>query len=268
MSFSGNNAASHDFTIVTALYDLGRETWPHFRRKLSTYLTYSIRLLALDVPLVVYIDERVEPFVRHFRQHFDHITIYKVSELSELPYYAKYRDRMAWVMHTDDFHKNNGLLTHPEGFSPEYNVLMNAKFTMLHDTVHENPFNSSYFYWLDMGYGHGQDVYPKYCDWTPKNIMDDLDRITYVAVNNVSTVRSVFQLYKQRVGPGVNGGFFGGSAQAVEDYYKLHHHVLEDFLAHNMVDDDQTIAVECFLRKPSLFNMVPGEWYDVFKLFH
>ena len=58
------------------------------------------------------------------------------------------------------------------------------------------------------------------------------------------------------------------TAKAVEDYFNLHHFVLEDFLAHNMVDDDQTIAVECFLRWPSLFNMVPGEWYDVFKLFH
>ena len=97
--------------------------------------------------------------------------------------------------------------------------------------------------------------------------MEDLDRINYIAANNVSTVQSIFQLYKQRVGPGVNGGFFGGSTKAVKDYFDLHHYVLEDFLAHNMVDDDQTIAVECFLRKPSLFEMVPGEWYEVFKLY-
>lgn len=258
----------HNFTVVTALYDLGREHWPHFRRRLSTYLTYAIRLLNLDVPMVIYIDSTVEPFVRHFRRHLDHITVYKIGDLSDLQYYKQYRDRIAWVMTTEDFHANNGLLHHPEGFSPEYNVLMNAKFTMLYDTVHENPFDSSYFYWLDMGYGHGQDVYPNYCGWSPNNIMDDSGRITYVAINNVSTVESVFQLYKQRVGPGVNGGFFGGSAKAVKKYYQLHKQVFEDFLAHNMVDDDQTIAVECFLRKPALFNMVPGEWYDIFKLFH
>ncbi len=225
-------------------------------------------MLSLDVPMVAYTEPKSEAFVRYFRANRDGITDLQLTELKDLEYYKTYWTRIQNAMDSDDFKKDNFLINHPEGFSADYNLLMNAKLSMMYETVNRNPFNTSYFYWLDMGYGHGQDVFPKSCNWAPNNIMDNSNKITYIAVNNVSIVQSVLQLYKQKVGPGVNGGFFGGGRQAVESYYQLHKDVVDDFLKHNMIDDDQTVAVECFLRQPNMFNMVPGNWYDVFKLFH
>ena len=100
--------------------------------------------------------------------------------------------------------------------------------------------------------------------------MDDRkydDIITYIAVNDITQVESILQLYKRRIGPGVSGGFFGGSRKALQEYHDLYHEVLEDFLSSDMVDDDQTVAIECYLRRPELFNMVPGGWNDAFWLF-
>ncbi len=172
-------------------------------------------------------------------------------------------------MKSKEFQENHKLLTHPEGFSPEYNVLMNAKFAMTHEVSHRNFFNSNFIYWLDMGYGHGHDVFPKDHKWTPHNIMLEpyRDKITYIALRDINLVRNISQLYKQKVRPAVNGGFFGGSRQAVDKYYHLFNEIWSAFLEHYKIDDDQTLAVACWLRNKDLFNMVRGDWYDVFKLF-
>ena len=120
-------------------------------------------------------------------------------------------------------------------------------------------------------YGHGNhSIFPKSGCWGPRKLTDDHkfdDVVTYIAVNDITHVESILRLYKQRIGPGVSGGFFGGSRKALGQYHDLYHEVLEDFLFRDMVDDDQTVALECYLRRPELFNMVPGDWNDAFRLF-
>ena len=40
--------------------------------------------------------------------------------------------------------------------SPLYILVTNSKVDLVHQAVRENPFNSSYFVWMDGGYGHGE----------------------------------------------------------------------------------------------------------------
>ena len=224
-------------------------------------------MLQLEVPVVAYVDKKTEAFVRICRRGKEHLTRIQLVTMADFELYKDYA-RILKVMQSEEFKKDNLLLSHPEGFSPEYNILMNSKFALLRDTARVNPFNSSHFFWLDMGYGHGHDIYPRDNKWLPMALLRDTShRITYIAINNLTQVRSIFDIYKKRVGPGVNGGFFGGTKKAVETYYHVHKHVFNEFLRVNMIDDDQTVAVECFLRYPELFNMVRGGWYDLFTLF-
>ena len=172
-------------------------------------------------------------------------------------------------MSSDTFKEDNDVLGHPEGFSPEYNILMNAKFAMMHEVAHRNKFGSAFIYWLDIGYAHGHNVYPKDHRWVPRNIMTgpNKDKITYIIVNDINLVKDIHQLYKKPVGPAVNGGFFGGSLAAMDRYYHLFNSVWEWCLTEGIMDDDQTLAVASWLKEKDLFNMVRGGWYDVFKLF-
>ena len=221
---------------------------------------------------MVYTEPKVEPFLRYFRDSKPHLTTFVVTDLTQLPFAKAYGRRIADVMRSESFHRQNDQLDHPEGFSAEYNVLMNAKLSMLKDAAERDDFHSENFFWIDIGYGHGnQSVYPTAGCWSPESLINDRkygDEITYIAVNDVTQVSTILQLYQRRIGPGVNGGFFGGSRKALEQYYDLYHEVLEDFLSWDMMDDDQTLALECYLRRPQLFNMVSGGWYDVFRLFN
>ena len=59
-------------TIVTGLFDIGREDWHLFSRSYSNYLTYMEKWLQLDVNVVVFVEQKVDascraPGRRHLR---------------------------------------------------------------------------------------------------------------------------------------------------------------------------------------------------------
>lgn len=159
---------------------------------------------------------------------------------------------------------------HPESISAEYDILMNSKPYFVYYVANWNPFNSEYFYWLDAGYGHGQAIYPpEGAYWAPENLMrPDLgEKITFIQLGpgNI-TIITLREMYRQGLTV-VNGGFFGGNKRALGEYYHLHNRIFEDLLNRGYVDDDQTLTVLCYQENPKLFNMVVGDWYDVFRLF-
>lgn len=161
--------------------------------------------------------------------------------------------------------------THPESFSSEYILLMNSKAYFVREASSRNPFRSQHFYWLDAGYGHGHTNYPgSDTIWAPKNIMlPDLDsKVTFMKLRNVDLTNvDLKQLYRKDVAL-IVGSFFGGSSTAVQDYYEVNDRVFTSLLTNNFVDDDQTLTVLCYHSKPQLFNLVDGDWYDVFLLFN
>ena len=256
-----------DFTIVTALIDLNRGKWDHFQRNFSDYLNHAVQVLHLNVPMVIFVESKTHAFVKKHRTGLERLTKIIVTEVRDLEYYKDY-NRIKEIMESKRFKSYNPLLTHPEGFSPEYNILMNSKFSMLRYATNRNFFRNFYYYWMDMGYGHGHDIFPQNCIWAPRNIMQGRDTITYIMLNNLKWIHSSMDIYKTKLPPFVNGGFFGGSRVAVDRYYFLHKEIFYWYLDKGMIDDDQTLAVACYFRNQYLFNMVKGWWYDVFELFH
>ena len=230
-------------------------------------MKYARPLLAMNMNLVLFVDEKAREFIENERRERVHMTQINVITLQDLDYYKEY-ERMKEIMASEEFKKDNPFLNHPEGFSPEYNVMMNSKLALVHQTAGHNPFNTTHFYWLDIGYGHGKDMYPKSKQWAPINIMNLSGKITYISLHNVSRINNIYNIYKKYYTPMVSGGFFGGTRKALDKYHDLYRKVFEHFMDSNMMDDDQTVTLECYLRDPELFNMVPGSWFDAFKLFH
>jgi hypothetical protein len=74
-------------------------------------------------------------------------------------------------------------------------------------------------------------------------------------------------LHKLRVAPLV-GGFIGGGQGVLRRLHVLTQEVVADWLRSGVIDDDQSCMAMTYYRDPSLFRLVRGGWYDVFKLFH
>ena len=132
-----------------------------------------------------------------------------------------------------------------------------------------NHFRNSYFMWMDGGYGHGKDVHPHDGVWRPKGLFEHADKVTFMERD--PGVKA-YELDKHRIHKmSINilaGLFFGGGVDAFKELYRLQREEVARWMSEGIVDDDQTMYMLLYYKKPSLFNLVSGDWYDVFTLFN
>ncbi|XP_064616669.1 protein HtrL-like isoform X2 [Liolophura sinensis] len=259
-------------TFVTALYDIGRGDWAIFPRPYSIYLNYFRDVLKLNINLVVFVEESDKKFVLRNRRSANMTNATRVwtKPFEDLAFH-KYLPRVRDVVESEDFRANNDNLRHPEGFSPEYIILMNSKFSLLQEVAEVNPFCSSHFVWIDAGYGHGKNVLPQNGEtWVPRGLIDVHGKITIIQLERPILYEHYDRttLFKMGARPAFIGGFFGGDSASVNLMTALHEEVFTSFLDERLVHEDQMMMLMCYLRKPEYFNPVEGWWYDGYKLFH
>ena len=242
------------------MIDIGRANWSYFRRTKQQYMANSIRLLHLEVPLVLFIEQQFIDFVRFHRRSKEHITHIIATNLKQLEYYELY-DRIKDVMKiVQKSYSNSSFLNHPEMFSPEYIILMASKISLLYQAAKINVFQSHFHYWIDFGLMRFKQFlkFQDSCLPPPKFTRDPKasNRIVFVTNNlNNSTLHSTEDLIRMRNISFVSGGFFGGSAFALQKYHTLYRRVFENWLNMNLTDDDQTIAIASYFEQPELFYM-------------
>ncbi|XP_059175736.1 protein HtrL-like [Physella acuta] len=266
----GPEQGLYNFTVVTAMMDIGRGAWPNQSRPYKTYLLYMLRLLMMDINLVLFVDPPAVTFVEWMRQGREKRTHIFVMGFKELPYY-KYRDRIAEIMNSTEYKKDNELVRDKlcESYIPEYDILQLAKIYFLDRTVRENPFKTSYFIWMDGGYGHGVNVFPADHLWIPKGLFEHSDKLTFVertpGVKHFEAKKDKIHKLSINVLP---GGFCGGGSEVIKEIYKRQQEQMEEWMRQGVVDDDQTMNMLIFYKYPSMFNIVKGDWFEAFKLFH
>uniref|UniRef100_A0A2C9KZU3 Uncharacterized protein n=1 Tax=Biomphalaria glabrata TaxID=6526 RepID=A0A2C9KZU3_BIOGL len=220
----GPERGLYNFTLVTAMLDIGRGNWTKQSRPYNTYLSYMEGLLQLDVNMVVFVEPKGKPFIEWMRRGRENRTRITVTTLKDLPYYR---------------------------------------------TITENPFQTNFFIWLDGGYGHGQDIYPKNRLWFPKNLFEFADRATFLertpGVKNLEEKQKILHKLSVNAMP---GGFFAGGSKILSALYALQVRLVEEWMSSGIVDDDQTAYMLLYYKNPSMFRLVPADWFDVFKLFN
>ncbi|XP_061186233.1 protein HtrL-like [Saccostrea echinata] len=256
---------NQEAVFVTALYDIGRENWTHFQRSFDEYLSYFRNVLRLNVKMIIYSNESVQKVVLDERKILDHKTQTYMLKFTDLEFY-RYRQHIGHVLVSPEFRNSNEMLNHPEAFSVKYLILMNNKVSFLSDAVRKNPFNSTHFFWIDAGYGHGDDL-TKWKNFQPRILLSKRNKITYIELNDPALYKDINDLHKVQMAPAFCGGFFGGDAGAILKYEKLYKKTFRKLLTENIVDDDQNVAFQCYVENPSLFENIRGHWFDAFKLF-
>ncbi|XP_062605407.1 protein HtrL-like [Saccostrea cucullata] len=256
---------TQEAVFVTALYDIGREHWTHFRRSFDEYLSYFSNVLGLNVKMIIYSDESVQKFVLNERKNLHQKTQIYALPFTDLEFY-RYRQHIGNVLVSPEFRDSNEMLNHPEAFSVKYLILMNNKVSFLSDAVRKNPFNSTHFFWIDAGYGHGDNL-TQWKNFLPRVLLNKHNKITYIELNDPVLYKDINEPHKVQMSPAFCGGFFGGDAAAILKYEKLYKKTFRKLLTENIVDDDQNVAFQCYVENPNLFANIRGHWFDAFKLF-
>ncbi|XP_035826591.1 protein HtrL [Aplysia californica] len=266
----GPERGLYNFTVVTAMVDIGRGSWGQQRRTYNTYLMYMQRVLRLDVNMVVFVDAKGKPFIDWMRRGRENRTNIVVQDFKALPYY-KLRGRMSEIMKSPEYQQDNELVWKQlcESYIPEYDILQLSKLYFMDRVVRDNPFGTTYFMWMDGGYGHGHDIHPSDGVWVPKGLFDHPDQVTFMerppGVRKFEPVKH--KIHKMSINI-LAGLFFAGGGGAFKELYDMQKKQVETWMQEGVVDDDQTMYMLLYYKKPSLFHLVPGDWYDVFSLFN
>ena len=146
-----------NFTLVTGLWDLGREKLTDFGRSFDHYLENFGRLLSLDFPMVVYVPKELNRFVIMNRNMANTRIVNKelpdfqtwfpwYTEVQEIRHVLRWREQASWLENS------------PQCKLSYYNPIVMSKFFMLNDSAVANTFNTEYFYWIDAGLTNTVDI--------------------------------------------------------------------------------------------------------------
>lgn len=146
------STSPNNVTIVTALYDIGRERADH--RSFDTYLAWLHKTLTLPFPFVVYVSHlthlRMHISLRHNPRLFFVPTYDEIPLANFTPLVQDIQADPVWRKHIKDPNDVTHTLS-------QYVLLQHSKFTWLLDAMRRNPFRTGHFVWLDAGLSRFMD---------------------------------------------------------------------------------------------------------------
>lgn len=212
--------SNYNFSLVTGLWNLGRDQLEDFGRSFDHYEEQFSHLLSLDFPMYVYVPKKLVSFVEYHRKGKPTQVI--VKELEEYSvWFDFYQDVQRIRKDPTWYNQADWLKKSPQAKLEYYNPVVMSKFFMLNDCVISNSFKSDYFFWIDAGLTNTVAL-P-----TLKNldrISQYMDKKNFVMLSypyeNTQEIhgftRSIFEnILGQRSNYVCRGGFFGGDKKTI-----------------------------------------------------
>jgi hypothetical protein len=135
-------------TIVSAFFDINRSEKGD-GRTIEEYLEWAKKTLQLNAHLYIITEPKFETFFRENRS--SHLPFHlHIMDFTKSHYYSYY-PQIQSILTSEEYQKR---IKHPnrvECILPEYNILQYSKFHYLQLAIEENPFQSSHFFWMDLG---------------------------------------------------------------------------------------------------------------------
>ena len=254
----------NDLTIVTGIWDLGRENaGAGFERSFDHYKSKFAQLLQADVPMVIFGDDALRSFVlgmrgnrptdfrerpiEHFRTNFPFYD--RVQEIRCDP---AWRAQAAWLPNS------------PQASLELYNPMVMSKMFMLHDASIWNPFATSHLAWIDGAITH--TVHPGY--FTRDRVLSRVEPLLgkfffvsfpYMGGNEIhGFARTGMREYCGTDPTFVcRGGFFGGHVDCLADVNDHYYGLLDSSLHAGFMGTEESIFTIMAHEEPDLYDRYP-----------
>lgn len=257
---------------VTGFLDIKRETWDKWeKRGVSNYLEYFYQYIDLfknneDFEMIVYMDSAYVDELREKIGKNCSIYVFPIDEDFLTNYSPLWRrlEREKDIMNSEDYRNIvKHRLDYPEHSQPKYTMINNAKIDLI---VHAMSISKAdVMGWVDFGYIKLPDI-------KPKRLVDidkfNLDKMNFSLINHIT--EEDYDIMKTLTNPReiIEGGFFFSSRNVLREYQKLFHDTHQMFHDMSIVDDDQHIILQCYRKKPEMFEMhFQGKWLESMKYF-
>jgi hypothetical protein len=260
-------------TLVSMFYDIGREEWGLYPRKVQEYLTAFETFLQYDYKMIIFVDDR------YIDSLYDKCV---GSKISLIPINNKWLSDNLWAWSRLDKEKQimddtlyQSMVSHriarsyPENVNPYYTILTHSKIDVINYVIDKQLTNDDILAWVDFGYFYNKTTE----EFLPTGLLDlskvDTDRVNICLINPIDEQDKTI-LYTLQVAPEKIGAyFFLANKQNFKIFQELCHKWLIKFQEEfNIADDEQAIWLQCYFENPDLFKLhVFYSWHQALKRF-
>jgi protein YibB len=259
------DASCKNFTIVTALVDVGRGKWDGmYYRPFSWYLNYFEKiLLRFDCNMMIFVEEENIPFVEEKRKNFPGKT--KIIPISLEKDYLLIEDleRIEECQLLMSKEVNTKDLNCPELAIPIYPIVVNNKVEFMHRAMIMDHFGTDYFIWIDAGYGHGKYEVPEKHQWDPSGLIQEAGEKVLVCTLQQRISSEEYKQFYQDHQDFIDGGLWIAKKEALEKLHSIYYETIRQTMTDlSIIDDDQYYMAMCCAHHPELFfELFVGGWH-------
>jgi hypothetical protein len=257
--------------IVTALFDIGRETWNNYTMSYHTYCWWARNTLSLDSNIVVYTEEKFLTELKNYRREFDpnlEKTIFITKKITELDCYTIYYEKLKTLMESEKFINKISFKNVPEMCQPLYNIIMFNKVFFLKDTIDNKYFNNDVVIWADAG-GLRDDINVyKNTTWPKITKLNLLDKnVVTVFSHNLDVNITDFEYHALSQIRNIQGTCFFVPSHLIDILITVLNQTINDAINNSYIGSDEKIFDICYTKHKSLFNLIKSNWREYFNYF-
>lgn len=266
-----------DITLVTMFYNIGRENWDLYPRKVKEYIDAFETFLKYNYKMVIFIDDRYYDQLNEKlqnSQYKDNKTLIPINEqwLFDNLWSWSRLDKEREIMESKKYkslvqHRINR--SYPENTNPLYTILTHSKIDVVNYVIENNLTEDEYLAWVDFGYFYDKMT----SEFLPKDTLDinklNKDKFNICLINYISSADREI-LYTLQTAPEKIGAYFFFASKSVhKEFQQLAHEWLITFQDHyNIADDEQAIWLQCYFDRPELFELHTFfKWHQALKVF-
>ena len=232
------------------------------KHPIKDYINWMDKLLKINASLVFYTHKSLIDIVKEMRPiNLYNKTKFIVLEMEDFYSYKKFRLEFQETFKLE--------LDHNKKLHPPLYLLWAEKCSFLKKAIEKNYFNSSCFYWIDVGYFRSKKCrmnqyvnnWPsiKRCKSDPRVIFSLLRNFTKMEIKGLFNFNINEHIHLQMT-YNVAGGMFGGRADYVIKFVNIYYNTLTLFVKHKLyIGKDQNIFTFIGFRYPEIVNLIYTE---------
>jgi hypothetical protein len=253
-------------TIVTMFFNLKKlEDQSIETRPISFYTEQCVHVLRLKYPMVLFCDSDSLDILRTIRERevgYDIPTKYIVKDIIDYDYYKQnvsiIRENRAQYNADAYINSRN---------TPSYFLLSMFKCIALLLAKQENPFQTDYYAWIDIGCNH---VVQGISEYAPKMLEEPNPKISmcYIHYRRADELSDMRNYMRWGGKCGIAAGAFTVHKDYVERLYTYAFSIFYEMLSKGVGHSEETVFTYMANRYPDLFTFYNGDYYSLFTNYH
>lgn len=242
-----------EITIVTAFFDIGRKEWQGFERSSNKYIEYFKFWARLRNKLIVYTDKATAEQVLKIRDEFrlkERTKVIIIDDVYELE--AEIYHQIERALANEMAIKFRMSPKSPESWSVRYNYTTYLKPYFVADAA-KNHYASGMTAWVDFGYNHGGEVLTNSSEFDFLWCYDFSSKIHLFTTEDIDNM-PIFEVVRT-MRAYIQGSIMVAPAELWGQFAELYKESMLDLTHFGLADDDQTLALMAYKKKPELFEI-------------